>query len=169
MHNEIMLSSEADRYAALAEDLRKGFWDLDEETLADTLEGLSELPDLLKEVIRSSLEDEALAEALKSRLSDMRERLERLEARSSGKRALASSAMAKAGLGKILAEDFSVSLRQGAPRLEINDEKSIPAAFLLLQPPKIDRAGLLAALKRGETIDGAALQNGLSYIQVRTK
>jgi hypothetical protein len=102
---------EAGQYQALASQLRTDFADIDDETLADTLEGLSDLPDLLCTVIRSSLEDESLIAALKDRISDMRARLGRLEARHQRKRELVCGAMSQAGMEKFGAEDFSVSLR----------------------------------------------------------
>jgi hypothetical protein len=169
MSHALALSAEADRYAVLALELKEAYADIDQETLEDTLEGMSDLPDLLKEVVRSSLDDEVLVEALQERVAAMKERLERLQTRHGHKRALVTTIMTKAGLSKILAEDFSVSLRQGPARLEITDERAISPAFLVMQAPKIDRAGLLAALKHGETVAGATLQTGLSYVQVRTK
>jgi hypothetical protein len=108
---------EAGQYQALASQLRTDFADIDDETLADTLEGLSDLPNLLCTVIRSSLEDEALIAALKDRISDMRACLGRLEARHQRKRELVCGAMSRAGMEKFGAEDFSVSLRQGLPRI----------------------------------------------------
>ncbi|HRI98855.1 MAG TPA: hypothetical protein PLZ93_24730, partial [Nocardioides sp.] len=48
---------------AVREQLLAQIPDLDEETLADTLEGLSDLPQMLGEIVRSALEDEALAAA----------------------------------------------------------------------------------------------------------
>ena len=42
--------------------------DLDEETLADTLEGMTTLHELLAGLIRSALTEEALAEGLKARI-----------------------------------------------------------------------------------------------------
>ena len=66
--------------------------DIDSETLADTLEGLTDLREMLAEVIRSALEDEALAAGLSTRLSDMKARLERLETRAKRKRELALQA-----------------------------------------------------------------------------
>jgi len=52
--------------------------DLDEETLADTLEGITNLHDILAELVRSALEDEALSAGLSTRLAEMRARLQRL-------------------------------------------------------------------------------------------
>ncbi len=47
------------------------FPDADEGTLVDTLEGLSNLPDMLAEVCRSMLDDQAMVSALRGRISRM--------------------------------------------------------------------------------------------------
>jgi len=163
-----LLRSEAAHYRELAAQLRADF-DVDDETLKDTLEGLSDLPELIAELVRSGLDDEALADALKGRMADMNARLNRLQTRAERKRELARWAMEGAGLRKLEAEDFSVGLRQGPPRLAITDETQIPRTYLLPQPPKLDRQGLAAALKRGEAIEGACLETGPNHISVRTK
>jgi Siphovirus Gp157 len=169
MSSPAVLALETARYGSLSEELRARFADLDEETLQDTLEGLSELPELLKAIMRSSLLDEALAFGLKGRLSEMKERLDRLVERSSRKRELVCESMVRSGLTKILAEDFAVSLRQGLPKLEILDEAKISGPYLIPQPPRLDRAGLLSALKRGELVEGASLIEGQPHLHVRIK
>jgi predicted DNA-binding protein len=169
MSSPAVLATEIARYGGLAEELKARFADLDEETLEDTLEGLSELPDLLKAILRSSLLDEALACGLKARLSEMKERLDRLAERSTRKRELVCESMVRSGLNKLLAEDFAASLRQGLPKLEVCDEAKITEPYLIPQPPRLDRAGLLVALKRGEAIEGASLTEGQPHLQVRTK
>src|SRR6476469_9220963 len=83
------LLAENVRYAAVRDRLLTEIPDLDAETLADTLEGISDLNEMLAEVIRSALEDEALAEGLSTRLKDMKARLERLSVRAERKRCLA--------------------------------------------------------------------------------
>lgn len=169
MSSPALLVAEANRYGSLAEELKASFADIDDETLTDTLEGLSELPDLLKAVVRSSLLDEAFAVGLKGRLVEMKARLDRLVERSSRKRELVCSSMVRSGLAKLMAEDFAVSLRQGLPRIEILDEAKVSYPFLIPQAPKLDRAAMLLALKRGEAVEGACLIEGQPHLQVRVK
>ena len=160
---------EAETYRRLADQLKADFAGLDDETLNDTLEGLSDLPQMIEELVRSSLDDEALASGLKARLADMAARLSRIQDRALRKRELACRAMAGAEMRALQAEDFSVSLRQGQPRLVVTDETRIPQAYLIPQAPRLDRQGLAASLKAGAQIDGAALEAGHPHISVRTK
>ncbi len=118
------------RYSAFRARLLAELPDLDEDTLADTLEGITDLREMLAELVRSALEDEALAGALSTRLSDMKARLERLEARAKRKRQLALEAMTEAEIKKIEEADFTASLRQGAPTLEVVAEDKIPVSLL---------------------------------------
>jgi hypothetical protein len=143
--------------------------DLDEDPLADTLEGLTNLPEILAELIRSALADETLAAGLATRLADMKARGERFEARARRKRQLALHAMAEADMQRLMQPDFTASLRQGAPVLEVLAEDQIPAVYWKPQAPKLDRQGLLAALKAGAAIDGAALAPPQVQLSVRTK
>ncbi len=143
--------------------------DLDEATLADTLEGITDLREMLAELIRSALDDEALAGALSTRLCDMKSRHERLETRAARKRQLVRAAMTEAEMKWLEEADFTASLRQGAPALEVVAEDKIPVAYWKPQPPKLDRQGLLAALKGGVDIDGVALAAPTLQLSVRTK
>jgi hypothetical protein len=163
------LPSELQRYSAARELLLIEFPSLDPETLADTLEGISDFKEMLAEVIRSALDDEALAVGLSTRLSDMKARMERFEARAQRKRELVLKAMREAQIPKLMVADFTASLRQGAPILDVVEEVKIPAAYWKPQPPKLDRQGLLVALKAGTPVEGAVLQSPKLQLSVRTK
>jgi Gp157 protein len=156
-------------YAATKERLLAAWPELDPETLADTLEGITDLPDMIAAVIRSALVDEALHAGLRGRLDEMRERLSRLELRSKRKRELALDAMTEVGLSKLAQPDFTASTRPGTPSLVVVTEEAIPPAYWIPQPPKLDRLTVLGELKRGAAIEGAQLSNPKPVLTVRTK
>ena len=77
--------------------------------------------------------------------------------------------MADADIKTLTEPDFTASLRRGGPTLDVLAEEKIPAAYWKPQPPKLDRQGLLAALKNGAEIEGAALAAPDLQLSVRTK
>jgi hypothetical protein len=152
------------RRALLAE-----FPDLDDTTLSDTLEGITDLKQMLAELVRSALDDEALAEALSTRLSDMKGRLDRIEDRAKRKRQLVLRAMTDSAIAKLTEPDFTASLKNGVPTLEIVAEENIPAAYWKPQPPKLDKQSILTALKSGAEVEGTCLVPAVKQLSVRTK
>ena len=160
---------EKNNYAQLKERILSSWPELDEEILTDTLEGITDLHEMIAAVIRSALVDEALQSGLRTRLDDMRTRLSRLDERGAKKRQLALEAMCEVGLKKLEQPDFTVSARSGPPGLIVNSEETIPADFWVPQPPKLDRQGLLGSLKRGQAVPGAELSNPKPCLSVRTK
>lgn len=164
-----VVRSELAKRTYLRDRLKAEIPDLDPETLSDTLDGINDLKELLAHLIRSALEDEALAEGLKLRLSDMKARLERLEVRARKKRDLVLWAMTEGDIPKLLEPDFTASLRQGAATLDIVSEEAIPEDFWKPQPAKLDRSGLIAALKSGLKTNAARLSAPQLQLSVRTK
>lgn len=156
-------------YTCLRHRLLEAFPEVDDETIRDTLEGLTTLNELIAEIIRSALIDESLQAGLRLRLQDMKERLARLETRAGKKRELALEAMSEAGLRKIEQPDFTVSARVSPPSLFVLAEDQIPATYWLPQPAKLDRQALLDALKQGAEVSGAQLSNPKTVLSVRTK
>ena len=157
------------RYQSIRDRIRSEERDIDEETLADTVEGLTDLHDIVAAIIRSSLIDEALAAGLKDRIKDMQERLERFEDRASKRRQIARDVMLEAEIKKITAPDFTVSLRPGALALRVVDEAAIPENFWEPQPPRLKRQELLAELKQGGPVAGVELSNPEPVLSVRIR
>jgi hypothetical protein len=163
------LMSELSHHRILQQRLAEMFPDADDETLRDTLEGESNLPDMLAEILRSVLQDEAFVVALRGRIGDMQERAGRLSERARKKRDLVAHVMADAELKKLVEPDLTVSLRPSRPPLVVVDQDIIPEDYWKPQDPKLDRQGLIAALSSGRQVPGASLGNAAMTISVRTK
>jgi Siphovirus Gp157 len=164
-----LVSIETAKYQVLKERLSAEYPTLDEETLGDTLEGITDLHEMIAAIIRSALVDEALQSGLRSRLEDMKQRFARLEDRGMKKRQLALEAMTEVGLKKLEQPDFTASARSGSPGLVVVSEDLVPEVYWVPQPPKLDRQSLLAELKRGADVPGAQLSNPKPTLSVRTK
>ena len=108
------------RYQLVRARLVECWPELDTETLTDTLEGITDLHEMIAAMIRSALVDEALQAGLRTRLEEMRQRLARLEERGTKKRQLALEAMCEVGLKKLEQPDFTASARAGLPPLVVS-------------------------------------------------
>lgn len=142
---------------------------IDEETLSDTVEGLTDLHDIAAAIVRSVLCDEALAIGIKERIKEIQERLARFEDRASKRRQIARDVMLEVDIKRITASDFTVSLRAGTPSLLVIDEARIPQTFWEPREPRLDRQALLAELNSGNDILGAQLSNTEPTLSVRVR
>ena len=142
---------------------------IDEQTLADTVEGLTNLHEIIAAIVRAALADEALANGLKSRVAEMDERLNRLQDRATKRRQIVKEVMVELDIKKVTAPDFTVSLRAGMPALLVLDEAVVPSIYWQPSAPRLDRQGLLSELKGGAEIDGVALSDPQPVLSVRTR
>ena len=121
---------ESFKYQVLRERLLIEWPTLEEGWLIDTLEGITDLHEMIAAIIRSALVDEALQAGLRFRLDDMKQRLSRLEVRAAKKRQLALEAMTEVGFTKLEQPDFTASTRAGSPALIVIAEDKIPDSLL---------------------------------------
>ena len=163
------LNFAATTYRAVRERIRALDPKLDEQTLSDTVEGLTDLHEILAAIVRAALADEALAAGLKGRIAEMQERLERLQERAAKRRQIVKDTMVELDLKKLTAPDFSASIRPGMPALLVIDEAAVPSIYWEPREPRLDRQGLLAELRQGAEITGVTLSNPEPVLSVRTK
>ncbi len=169
MFDRSSLAYEATRFEHLRRHLIETYPDIDDETLFDTLEGATNLNEAVGAIVRSAVDDESLADALKARVDGMRERLSRIRHTASQKRLAALEAMEQVDLKKIVEPDFTISVRPSSPGVVVTCEDEIPYAYKVPQQPKVDRRKILDALKGGADVPGAVLSNTQNTLSVRTK
>ena len=156
-------------YRTIRERIRAQDPQIDEQTLADTVEGLTDLHEIVAAIVRAALADEALATGLKGRIAEMQDRLARLQDSASKRRQIAKDVMLELEIRKITAPDFTVSIRPGMPALLVLDEAAVPSIYWQPVAPRLDRQGLLNELKDGADIKGVILSNPEPVLSVRTK
>jgi hypothetical protein len=77
--------------------------------------------------------------------------------------------MIELDIKKIMAPDFTVSIRPGMPSLLVLDEKAVPSIYWQPVDPKLKRLELLSDLKQGAAVKGVALSNPEPVLSVRTR
>jgi len=164
-----MISFAAAAYRAVSDRLRAEEPQIDEQTLADTVEGLTDLHEILTAVIRAALADQALATGIEGRIAEMQARRDRLQDRAAKRRQIAKDVMVELDLKKLAAPDFTASIRPGTPALMVIDEAAVPSIYWEPREPRLNRQGLATDLKQGAEIAGVALSNPEPVLSVRTK
>ena len=113
-------------YRVIRDRLRAEDPQIDEQTLADTVEGLTDLHEIHTVVIRAALADLALATGLEGRIAETQALRDRLQDRASKRRQIAKEVMVELDLKKLNAPDFTASIREGTPSLMVIDEAVVP-------------------------------------------
>ena len=163
------LTFAATTYRTLRDRIRAQDPQIDEQTLADTVEGLTDVHEILQAIIRAALADEAMATGLKCRISDMQCRLDRLQDRAAKRRQIAKDVMVELDLKKLNAPDFTASLRPGMPALVVLNEDAVPSIYWQPGEPRLKRQKLAVDLKDGAEVAGAALSNPEPVLSVRVR
>ena len=85
------------------------------------------------------------------------------------RRRIAREAMIEVDIKKVVAPDFTLSLRAGSPSLVVVDELEVPDAYWEVREPRLNRASALSELKNGVAIPGLQLSNPEPVLSVRVR
>ena len=75
--------------------------------------------------------------------------------------------LAAAGKDKVRGVHHTLRVANSPVRLEVEEEERVPARFLVIQPPTLDRKAIKAALERGEEVPGTRLARS-QHLRVET-
>lgn len=142
--------------------------DLDEQTLADTLEAISgDLEEKATNVAFAVRNMEATVEAMKEAERQMKARRETAERRIESVKRYLKETLESCGVKKVHSPWFDLAIQSNPEAVEVFDEAQLPGEYMT-QPeppaPKPDKAAIKAALKEGKDVPGAKLVKGTRLV-----
>lgn len=143
----------------LREMLKTESGELDEQLFADTIEGETDVMELLDRIIEWSIADRLLADTAKTRAK-------RLETRAEKARDLAQRMLEELGLDRLERATYTASIAAGPPSVVIEDPDEVPPAYLRTVP---DKERIKRVLKAGEPVPGALLSNERPVLRILTR
>jgi len=153
----------AQDFRAVAEKLAD--MDLDEQTLADTLEGMAgELEVKATNTAMMIRNLEASAAAIKEAEAAMAARRKALENRAARVKDYLLANMLVAGIQKVECPYFKLAVRENPAAVEIYEPGLIPAQYMRQPeppPPAPDKTAIKDALKDGQDVPGCKLTRGM--------
>lgn len=163
MRNELLYHIN-EAIAMLTESLEAG--EIDQQAYIDTVENLGG-ENAIEDVVKSILNLEAEAEAIKAAKMELDSKQKRAEASAEALRQIVTKFMELTNAPKLNAGIFKVTRGSTASvDLMYEDMTNYPDMYLIPQKPKLDRRKLLADLKNGKQIDGAVLKS-TNYIKIK--
>ena len=160
--NTLSLYEIANEYRETAAKLAE--MDLDEQTLADTLEGEAwPVEEKARAVAMVAVNLTATAEAYKAHAKKAAERAAAISRRAEWLEHYLLTCMESCGISEIKGDAISLTIRNNPQSVEIFDAAQIPESMLRHPeppPPAPDKKKILDAMKAGEEIPGARIIRG---------
>lgn len=165
------LRAAAVNHAELREALKReyGLAD-DDQALIDTLDGMSDLKDMIVWAARRVKELEKQSTGIKDYVGELNTRRERIDGAADRLRERMAAAMIEAGEKSIKDAAVTISAHIGAPKLVITNELELPEGYLKAKTTYTpDRDAIRAELEAGRPVAGAQLSNGQPMLTLRVK
>lgn len=150
------------KIAQLSEMLSEG--EIDEEIYQDTLENLGGAV-AVEEVIKAIKNKQGEAELFEAEADKFTEKKKKAEKAVDSLKKMLLTYLNNTGKKKEQTTLFTVS-KGCSKSANITDESLIPVEYLIEQPAKVDKKAILAALKAGESIQGAEIKES-EYITIK--
>jgi hypothetical protein len=138
----------------------------DEDFIADTIEGETNLFEIIGRMVEAEGEDKAVLEGLGTYIESLKCRADRIKKRIETRRILLASVIDRVGVKSIPTRTGKISLSPVAPTVIVQDESVIPTRFWKAGEPKLDRRALAEAIKAKEEVPGATMSNGGFTIRI---
>jgi hypothetical protein len=152
----------------IVERVREMFPEETDETLADTIEGESDLPAAIISVLRAAIEREVTAKALADLIDTMVGRKRRFEEGARNLRGAALHTMEEVGLRKLAAPDMTVSVGTTRPKVLIVDDAAVPDDLCkITRAPS--RTEIAKALAEGRDVPGVTLGNPETHLTIHRR
>lgn len=143
--------------------------DFDQESIADTLEGMEgELTDKIEQLLAICKNETGYAERLKEEAKSLNERAAAINNKVDNLHAYIASSLELMGMKKIRAGLHQVTLRAPSESVEITDESSLPPQFVEYETIiKADKLSIKHQLKAGNPVPGAQLKTGKPSLLIK--
>lgn len=133
--------------------------DVDNQLLVDTLEGESDVTEIIDRLVETSVADQRLADGAK-------ERARRLENRAEKARDMVQRMLEELGLERLDRPLYTASFGAGPQTVIIEDPLLVPDAY---NRTVADKTMIKKVLERGEVVPGATLTNSKPVLRILTR
>lgn len=141
----------------------------DDRLVLDTVEGETDLFEVIDAALTEIDGCEVIIEGCKAKEADIKARRDRATDRREKVRAAIEQAIMIADIPtKIVRPTATLTLIKRAPGVVVDDEAKIPSEFFVPQPPKLDKKALADAASE-RPIEGCHMDNGSVSLTIRRK
>lgn len=151
---------------AAARVLKASLEGFDDETLRDTIEGETGLHESIARVMAVILEDEIMIAGVSEIAKTLDSRKARLERRVERLRDAIAEAMQVGEIKTLHLPDATLSLREVAPKVIVQDETKIPAEYFDTRAT-LNKTRLNEAVRAGRMPEGVAMSNKSTSLSIR--
>jgi hypothetical protein len=149
-------------------ELRTMLGDADPDLIHDTLEGETDVFEIMNWLLGKIGDEDAMQEAIATRVAALKERSKASEGRVARLRGALEACMTASGEKSLRLPEATVTIGWKKPGIALIDEAVLPEAFWKVKR-EVSRSAINESLGRGEVVPGVTLDNGGQTLTVRRK